>query len=141
MKLRSLSALAGRLSTEVQVLFHAARDPECPARLRWFTLGLLLYALSPIDLVPDFIPLLGWLDDLIILPLGLAWVLRRLPSAVLVRARTRVAGSRLPPLVQKAANWSQTLRWGLVALGLSLLLLLALGGWTGWALWRWLGAA
>ncbi len=140
MKLRSLSALAGRLSTEVQVLFHAARDPECPSRLRWITLALLIYALSPIDLVPDFIPFVGWLDDLIILPLGLAWVLRRLPDTVLARARSRVAGSRLPPLVQRAATWSQALRWGLVLLGLALLLLLALGGWAGWALWRWLGA-
>jgi len=124
----------------VQVLFHAARDPDCPRRLRWVTLALVAYALSPIDLIPDFIPILGWLDDLVILPLGLAWVLRRMPPEVLARARGRVAGSRWPPLLQKAAGWSNALRWGLVLVGLGLLLLLALGGLAGWALWRWLGA-
>jgi uncharacterized membrane protein YkvA (DUF1232 family) len=70
-------------------LFLAARDPRVP----WYTKALALcvvgYALSPIDLIPDFIPIVGYLDDLILVPLGLALVLRLTPSPALDEARRR----------------------------------------------------
>lgn len=135
MKLKSLRAWAARLSSEVLVLWHAARDPECPPRLRWFALALAAYALSPIDLIPDFIPVLGWLDELIILPLGLAWILKRLPQPVLARARLRAGAGAGPQLAQGAERLSRWWRRGLfILLGLLALwvlvgLLLAYGVW------------
>jgi uncharacterized membrane protein YkvA (DUF1232 family) len=106
MKWKSLAAWAARLRGEVLVLWHAARDPDCPPRLRWLALALAAYALSPIDLIPDFIPVLGWLDELVILPLGLAFILKRLPEPVLARARLRVA-SAAPGLaqVERLGRW------------------------------------
>jgi len=71
----------------VLVVYLAARDPRTPWALRLLALAVAAYALSPIDLVPDFIPVLGYLDDLLIVPLGLALVLRLLPPPVLLAAR------------------------------------------------------
>ena len=76
---------------DVRVVYLAARDPRTPWALRLLALAVAAYALSPIDLVPDFIPVLGYLDDLLIVPLGLALVLRLLPPPVLLAARERAA--------------------------------------------------
>ena len=70
-------------------VYFAARDPRCPAGARWLALLVAAYALSPIDLIPDFIPVLGLLDDLLLVPLGLLLVRRLLPPAVLADARQR----------------------------------------------------
>ena len=126
MKWKSLSAWAARLQGEVVVLWHAARDPECPPQLRWMALALAAYALSPIDLIPDFIPVLGWLDELVILPLGLAFILKRLPEPVLARARLRAASSRGAAIAERLGRWW---RRGLALLLLVwLLLAAAIGG-------------
>lgn len=69
--------LGHRLAVEAHAAWLAARDPRVPWPARILAIAVAAYALSPIDLIPDFIPLLGWLDDLIIVPLGL-WVVRRL---------------------------------------------------------------
>lgn len=128
MKWKSLSAWAARLSGEVLVLWHAARDPDCPPRLRWLALALAAYALSPIDLIPDFIPVLGWLDELVILPLGLAFILKRLPPAVLARARAQAAAGGAARLAKGADRLGRWWRRGLALLiGVWLLLLLGLG--------------
>jgi uncharacterized membrane protein YkvA (DUF1232 family) len=77
------------LKRDTYALYLAARDPRVP----WYTKALALcvvgYALSPIDLIPDFIPILGYLDDLILVPLGIALVLRLTPGHVLDEARAR----------------------------------------------------
>jgi uncharacterized membrane protein YkvA (DUF1232 family) len=85
-----ISKLKGRaaaLKREAYALYIAARDPRVP----WYAkvvMGLVLaYAFSPIDLIPDFIPVLGYLDDLIIVPLGIALVLRMIPAQVMTDAR------------------------------------------------------
>lgn len=82
---------AAELKRHTLVAYFAARDPRTP----WFVRGLALlvaaYALSPIDLIPDFIPVLGYLDDLVIVPLGLAVVLRLLPDEVKRSAREQAA--------------------------------------------------
>lgn len=82
---------ARALKRDVLVVYLAARDPRTPWALRLLALAVAAYALSPIDLVPDFIPVLGYLDDLLIVPLGLALVLRLLPPLVLLAARERAA--------------------------------------------------
>jgi len=69
--------LGRRLAVEAHAAWLAARDPRVPWPARILAIAVAAYALSPIDLIPDFIPVLGWLDDLIIVPLGL-WVVRRL---------------------------------------------------------------
>ncbi|MBB5205269.1 uncharacterized membrane protein YkvA (DUF1232 family) [Inhella inkyongensis] len=134
MRWRGLKAWAARLSDEVLVMGHAVRDPEMPRGLRWLALALLAYALSPIDLIPDFIPVLGWLDDLLILPLGFAYIRRRLPPAVLARASERARTQDWPAL-RRLQGLRRALIWGILIVGLSLLLGLAFLG--GLALWLW----
>ncbi len=84
-----LKARARALKTETYALYLAARDPRTP----WFAKGLVFlvvaYALSPIDLIPDFIPVLGYLDDLIIVPAGIALALAMIPHQVIVDAREK----------------------------------------------------
>ena len=69
--------LGHRLAVEAHAAWLAARDPRVPMLARCLAIAVAAYALSPIDLIPDFIPVIGWLDDLIIVPFGL-WVVRRL---------------------------------------------------------------
>ena len=89
--LQTAKQWARALKRDVRVVYLAARDPRTPWALRLLALAVAAYALSPIDLVPDFIPVLGYLDDLLIVPLGLALVLRLLPPPVLLAARERAA--------------------------------------------------
>lgn len=89
-----LKRWAALLRGELLTVYYAARDPAAPWPLRLLALLLAGYALSPIDLIPDFIPVLGWLDDLILLPLGFWLVLRLMPPPVLARARARAAQQR-----------------------------------------------
>ena len=68
------------IKRDVVAVYFAARDPATPWSVRLLALGVAAYALSPIDLIPDFIPVLGYLDDLLIVPLGLMLVIRWLPD-------------------------------------------------------------
>ena len=82
-----LRGWAGRLKRDGLTLWFAYRDPDTPWQARLLAVVVVAYALSPIDLIPDFIPVLGLLDDLILLP-GLIWlVIRMLPAPVLERSR------------------------------------------------------
>lgn len=82
---------ARRLKTETYALYLAARDPRVPWYARVFLLALVAYALSPIDLIPDFIPVFGYLDDLVIVPLGIWLALRMVPPEVMQECRARAA--------------------------------------------------
>lgn len=82
-----IRAWAGRLRADTLALYLAARHPRTPWLARLLIAGLVAYALSPIDLIPDFIPVLGYLDDLILLPLGIAVAVRMIPPGVLEECR------------------------------------------------------
>lgn len=74
----------------------AARDPRTPWPAKLLAALVVAYALSPIDLIPDFIPVLGYLDDLILVPLGVWVVLRLIPDEVMADARANAAASDRP---------------------------------------------
>ena len=80
---------ARSLKRQTLTLYYATRDPRTP----WYAkavLGLIVaYAISPIDLIPDFIPVLGYLDEVILLPLAIALALRLIPEPVIADARVR----------------------------------------------------
>ncbi|WP_409013427.1 YkvA family protein [Deinococcus sp.] len=93
-----LKTLARTLKTDLHALSIAARDPRTPWAARAVAVLVLAYALSPIDLIPDFIPVLGYLDDLLLVPAGL-WLARRMiPAQVMAEARAHAAANpaRLP---------------------------------------------
>lgn len=85
--LNSLRARAQALKKEVLALAIAYRDPRTPWLARLCALAVVAYALSPIDLIPDFIPVLGLLDDLLLLPLGITLALKLIPPEVMAEAR------------------------------------------------------
>ena len=88
---------ARTLKRELYALYLASRDPRTPWYAKAAIAGVLAYALSPIDLIPDFIPVLGYLDDLVLLPAGIWVALRLIPPAVMVESRARAAEAvRLP---------------------------------------------
>ena len=93
-----LKAWARRLQRDIVVLAVAIRDPRTPWYAKLLGVAVIAYALSPIDLIPDFIPVLGYLDDLLLLPLAL-WLLAHLiPAHILSQHRSALeAGARLPP--------------------------------------------
>lgn len=95
--LASLRAWARELKRQTLVVWFAARDPRTPWLVRALALLTAAYALSPIDLIPDFIPVLGYLDDLLLVPLGLALAMRLIPKPVLDDARERTASAMHKP--------------------------------------------
>lgn len=88
---------AKELKQHTLVAYFAARDPRTPWIARALAMAVAAYALSPIDLIPDFIPVLGYLDDLVLVPLGLWWVLRMIPTEVRDAARARAAAASTRP--------------------------------------------
>ena len=86
-----LRAWARGLKRETYALYLASRDPRVPLHAKLLAAVVVAYALSPIDLIPDFIPILGQLDDLILVPLGILIVIRMVPAEVLAECRQRAA--------------------------------------------------
>lgn len=80
---------AGRLKTETYALYLAYREPRVPWYAKLLAALVVGYAFSPIDLIPDSIPVLGYLDDLIVVPLGVALVVRMIPDDVLSESRQK----------------------------------------------------
>ncbi|AWI54874.1 hypothetical protein DEH84_16690 [Aquabacterium olei] len=99
-----LRTWARRMKRDVALVWFAARDPRTPTSVRLLALAVTAYALSPIDLIPDFIPVLGYLDDVILVPLGIWLIVRLLPPAVLADARARADAltERLPRVAAMA---------------------------------------
>jgi len=104
---------AASLKRNILTVYFAARDPRTPIAARVVAFLAASYALSPIDLIPDFIPILGYLDDLLIVPLALALALRMLPSTVLADARAKAAAHNEHPTSYTAAIVVLVLWFGL----------------------------
>jgi uncharacterized membrane protein YkvA (DUF1232 family) len=120
MKLRDW---ARALKRDVVAIYLAARDPRVPWYVKVIALAVAGYALSPIDLIPDFIPVLGYVDDVIIVPLGIALVVRLIPTEVMAEHRAAAATLAERPTSRAAAVVIATI-W-LTALAVS-----------GWAVWH-----
>ena len=99
--LESLKTRSRKLKLEVTALAYAQRHPDTPPAAKVLAVLVVAYALSPIDLIPDFIPVLGLLDDLLLLPLGIYWALKLIPAHVMAEARERATAQ--PPSVWGAA--------------------------------------
>lgn len=80
---------AHRLKAESFALYLAARHPGTPWYAKLFVAAIVAYAFSPIDIIPDFVPILGYVDDLILIPLGVALAVKMVPSSVLAECRAR----------------------------------------------------
>src|SRR5260370_15486704 len=92
--------LAGR---DVYAVYRAARDPRVPWYAKVLAFCVAGYALSPIDLIPDFIPVLGYLDDLIIVPLGIWLVIALIPEDVMDEYRAVASAAAQRPVSKAAA--------------------------------------
>ena len=103
MSFESLREQARKLKLQTLTVYFAARDPDMPVLVRFLAVMLAAYALCPIDLIPDFIPVIGYLDDLIIIPLGLALIIRFTPARVLECAQLKAAQSVEKPVSYAAA--------------------------------------
>ena len=122
----SLRQKARALKRECHALYFAARDPRTPWYVKLFAAGIAAYALSPIDLIPDFIPVLGLLDDVVLLPLAIVVVLKLIPAEVMAESRLRAAAAAAHP--------------GRGAAAVIVLIWIAAIAATGWLAYRCLGA-
>jgi uncharacterized membrane protein YkvA (DUF1232 family) len=108
------------LRSQTYALYLAARDPRTPWYAKLLVAGIVAYALSPIDLIPDFIPVLGYLDDLVLIPLGIALAIHLIPDAVWADSRARAAQImvRGVPTSRTAAAVIVLIWLALIALGM-----------------------
>ena len=101
--LAKLKVQAKQLKRHTLTVYFAARDPRTPFLVRILAVLVAAYALSPIDLIPDFVPVIGYLDDLLLIPLGLALVVRLTPPEVIEAARARAEQAAIKPVSYSAA--------------------------------------
>ena len=120
-----LKRRARALKAETYAVYLAGKDPRVPCYAKLLIAFVVVHTLSPIDLIPDFIPVLGYLDDLVIAPLGIALAIRMIPEDVLAenREKARAMLDRQP-----ATNW--------VAGGIIIAIWLIAAALVGVALWR-----
>ena len=116
-----LKAAASRVTNDALIVYFVARDPNTPLFVRLFALAIAAYAMSPIDLIPDFIPIIGYLDDIIILPLGIMLVIKLTPKNVIEASRSKAAKVATKPISHVAAA---------VVIGTWLLCATAFGYWV-----------
>jgi len=122
----AIFANGARLATLLLALWKLFKHPDTPWAPRLVAIAVLAYAVSPIDLVPDFIPVLGLLDDVLLLPLGVALVVKLTPARLWQArlAEAEAAGEKLPRIF-----------WGAVAVVMVWLLLLGGLAWWAWSVW------
>jgi uncharacterized membrane protein YkvA (DUF1232 family) len=116
---------ARAIKRDGHALYLTARDPRLPWYVKALALAIAAYALSPVDLIPDFIPVLGFLDDLVLLPLGIALIVWLTPPAIMAEHR----------LAADAAAERPTSRTAAVVIAMMWLAAIAL---TAWFAARWL---
>lgn len=117
--LQRLAHRAKSLKAETLALYLAARHPQTPWAARLLVAFAVGYALSPIDLIPDFIPVLGYLDELILLPMLLWLALRMIPASVMADCRAR-AGELAARPVSRLAGFMIFMIWAGLALAMGL---------------------
>jgi uncharacterized membrane protein YkvA (DUF1232 family) len=110
---------------DIHALYLASRDPRVPWYAKVLAYGVAGYALSPIDLIPDFVPVLGYLDDVIIVPLGVLAVVKLIPPGVMAEHRALAAAMQERPVSRAAALVIATL-WAACIVP------------AGWLFYRWL---
>ncbi|MDY6834240.1 MAG: YkvA family protein [Chloroflexota bacterium] len=91
---------------ETYAIFLAYKDPRVPLYAKLLVAAIIIYALSPIDLIPDFIPIIGYLDDLVLIPLGIALAIKVIPGDILdeCRAEVQLALSNGQPIAKLGAS-------------------------------------
>jgi uncharacterized membrane protein YkvA (DUF1232 family) len=119
-----LKQAARRLKTEISVLGVVYRDPRTPWYAKAVIFLVIAQSLSPIDIIPDFVPILGYLDDLVLIPLGIALAIKLVPKEVFAEARVRVANK---PEEMGISGW-----WFGV---LIIVLWVVVIGWLVWNFW------
>lgn len=102
--LNRLKELAERLEKETYALYLAYRDPRTPWYAKAFAALVVAHTLSPIDTIPDFIPVLGYLDDLIITPLGIYLALKMIPAEVMADARRQASLAQMEGRLRSRAG-------------------------------------
>jgi len=124
--LHSIKIWARTLKRDVHAIYLAARSPRVPWYARILAVAVAGYALSPIDLIPDFIPVFGYVDDLIIVPLGIWLVVSLIPKEVMAEYRAIASEAEQRPRSKGAAiaivaiwifaaamlGWAAFARWG-----------------------------
>ena len=123
--LQQVRIWARTLKRDVHAIYLAARSPRVPWHVKIIAIAVAGYALSPIDLIPDFIPVLGYVDDLIILPLGIWLVLSLIPEEVMAEYRDMADKAGMRPRSNAAA----------IAIVALWILGTATLGWIGFACW------
>jgi uncharacterized membrane protein YkvA (DUF1232 family) len=119
-----LKVWARSIKRDVHALYLASRDPRVPWYAKALGAAVAAYALSPIDLIPDFIPVLGYLDDLIIVPAGIFLVVRLIPPEIMAQHRAAAAAASARPASRGAAAVIVTIWLVCTLLG-------------GWLVYRW----
>jgi uncharacterized membrane protein YkvA (DUF1232 family) len=109
---------ARRIKRDLVVLYLAVHDPRVPWYVKLLAGVVIAYALSPIDLIPDFIPVLGYLDDLILVPLGLLLVIRLMPPGLIDQYRSEADRMGRVPASRKAAA-AIVVIWVILAAGVA----------------------
>jgi uncharacterized membrane protein YkvA (DUF1232 family) len=123
--LSHLKAWARNLKRDSHAIYLASRDPRVPWYAKALAIAVAAYALSPIDLIPDFIPVVGYLDDLVIVPLGIWLVVSLIPPEVMAECRAKADAAGQRP-VSRAGMIAIIVVWIVVAIML---------GWIGYIIW------
>ena len=113
------------LKRDGHAVYLASRDPRVPWYAKVLAIAVAAYALSPINLIPDFIPIVGYLNDLVLVPLGVWLVVSLIPDEVMVECRTKADAAGLRP-VSRAGMITIIVVWILAAM---------MVGWIGYVCW------
>jgi uncharacterized membrane protein YkvA (DUF1232 family) len=123
--LSHLKAWARNLRRDSHAIYLASRDPRVPWYAKALAIAVAAYALSPIDLIPDFIPVVGYLDDLVIVPLGIWLVVSLIPEDVMAECRAKA----------DAAGQRPVSRAGMIAIIVVWIVGAIMLGWIGYIVW------
>jgi uncharacterized membrane protein YkvA (DUF1232 family) len=119
---------ARSVTRDVYALYFAARDPRVPWYAKTVAVAVAAYALSPIDLIPDFVPVLGYVDDVLIVPAGILLAVWLVPADLMAEFRVAASRTDRPPALGRVGAWIVVALWILGIAGAALWL----RGYFGW---------